>query len=356
MTKKGIAERSVSLYLSLTLPQSFDPTTYVSLAFLFGIAAQFRAMDGYTLLRSVVAAFERRLGIVMSVAAVTFLFSPFLLNDVLVLILTPVVIRYARHNSVDPIPLIVAEVTLTNVSSSLTPIGNPQNILLWSASGVTFAGFVAGTWVLVLLSGVLSAAALVPFALRLGRAKEMPTSVVRKGPAVYLALVIAATLSSDFVGVKPFVPLGVAFGLGFLFTYRGLRQVAKEFDLRALVVLYLFISAVSLVSVVVASSVAPAIAPVASGAQPYTGLFMGAVSNLISNVPATQLVLNTAHVSAAVAPKLAVVAGLAGNLGPIASFANLLALQIAGRNGVSVRRTLELQVAIGLVSFVPALL
>ena len=336
--------------------QPFDPSIYVSLAFLFGIAAQFKAMDGYTLLRSLVASFERKLGIVMAVAAVTFLFSPFLLNDVLVLILTPVVIRYARHNSIDPVPLIVAEVTLTNVSSSLTPIGNPQNILLWTASGVSFSGFVEGAWWLVLLSAALSAAALVPFARRAGRAREMPTPIKNAFPAVYLALVVTLPLLADFAGIKPYVALGIAFVLGFPFTFRALRQVLKEFDFRALVVLYLFITAVSLASIALASSLGPAVDPVAEGVQPYGGIFMGAVSNVISNVPATQLVLNTAHVSAEVAPKLAVAAGLAGNLGPIASFANLLALQIAGRNGVSVRRTLLLQLAVGLVSFIPALI
>jgi len=342
--------------LNVATAQPFDFSIYLSLAFLFGIAAQFRAMDGYTLLRSLVAAFERRLGIVMAVAAVTFLFSPFLLNDVLVLILTPVVIRYARHNSIDPIPLIVAEVTLTNVSSTLTPIGNPQNILLWTASGVSFSGFVAGTWLLVSLSAALSAVALVPFARRAGRAREMPTPITSVSPALYLSLVVAVPLVADFVGVKPYVALGIAFLLGFPFTFRGMWQVLREFDFRALAVLYLFITAVSLASIVLGPSLASAVAPVAEGIQPYSGVFMGAVSNLISNVPATQLVLNTAHVSAMVAPKLAVAAGLAGNLGPIASFANLLALQIAGHNGVPVRRTLLLQLAVGLVSFLPALI
>ena len=335
--------------------QPFDLSIYVSLAFLFGIAAQFRAMGGYSLLTSLVATFERRLGIVMAVAAVAFLFSPFLLNDVLILILTPVVIQYAKHNSIDPVPLIVAEVTLTNVSSSLTPIGNPQNILLWTASGVSFGGFVAGTWLLVFLSAALSAAALVPFARRAGRARETPMRITSVIPALYLSMVVAVPLLADLDGIRPYVALGIAFGLGFPFTFRVLRQVLKEFDLRALAVLYVFITAIGIASLLFASSLASAVAPVAAGAQPYTGLFMGAVSNVISNVPATQLVLNTAQVSAAVAPKLAVAAGLAGNLGPVASFANLLALQIAMRSGVPAKRTLLLQLAVGIVSFLPAL-
>jgi Na+/H+ antiporter NhaD/arsenite permease-like protein len=329
--------------LSIVLPASFDPTIYLSLAFLFGIAAQFRAMDGYTFLRSAVVVFERRVGILFAVALVTLLFSPFLLNDVLIIVLTPVIVRYARQHGVDPVPLIVTEITLTNVSSSLTPIGNPQNLLLWTDSGVSFWRFIAGTWWLVLLSAGLTALALVPLARRIGAPREFPASVFPKLPALYLLIVVMVTL-------------GLAFTLGFLFNARSLGQVRREFDFRALAVLYLFVAAVTLFTLVLSSILVPLTVPVARGDQPYSGLFFGLSSNFISNVPATQLVLSTAHVSASVAPKLAVDAGLAGNLGPIASFANLLALQIAGKAGVPVRRIIMLQLAVGLVSFIPALL
>jgi hypothetical protein len=106
-----------------SIPSPLDPSIYVSLAFLFGVAAQFRAMDGYAFLRRMLARIEPSLGILYAVALVTFIFSPFILNDVLVLILTPALIKYAREYKVDAAPLIVAEVTLTNVASALTPSG-----------------------------------------------------------------------------------------------------------------------------------------------------------------------------------------------------------------------------------------
>ncbi len=342
--------------MSLYLPQNFDFSIYLSLAFLFGIAAQFKALDGYTFLRSVLVVFERRLGIAYAVALASVLFSPFILNDVVVIVLTPVIIRYARQHGVDPVPLIVAEVTLTNVSSSLTPIGNPQNVLLWSASGVSFAHFVLGTWWLVLLSVALTAVALAPIARQLGAPRELPAFIFPKLPALYLILVIAVTLAADLLGFRPYVPLGVAFGFGFVFTSRQLRQVAREFDLRALAVLYLFVGAVTLLTVVLSPFLTALAAPVARGDQPYSGVFFGIASNLIGNVPATQVVIATSQVGATVAPKIAVDAGLSGNLGPIASFANLLAIQIAAGAGVSVRRIIVLQLGIGLISFLPALI
>jgi len=60
-------------------------------------------------------------------------------------------------------------------------------------------------------------------------------------------------------------------------------------------------------------------------------------------------------VSALVAPKLAVEAGLAGNIDPIASFANILALLMAKRAGYSIRMAVLLQLVIGILSFLPAL-
>lgn len=57
-----------------------------------------------------------------AVALLAFLFSPFILNDVLVLILTLTMIRYAKQYAVDEAPLVVAEVTAANVASSLTSL------------------------------------------------------------------------------------------------------------------------------------------------------------------------------------------------------------------------------------------
>jgi Na+/H+ antiporter NhaD/arsenite permease-like protein len=108
---------------------TIDFSLYISLAFLFGIAAQFRAMDGYSFLRRVIAIFERKIGILYTVVIVTSLFSPLILNDVVVIILTPVIIRYSKQFKVDIAPLLIAEITFKNIASSVTPLGNPQNIL-----------------------------------------------------------------------------------------------------------------------------------------------------------------------------------------------------------------------------------
>ena len=342
--------------MSPLLVGPFDLSIYVSLALFFGVAAQFRAMDGYTFLRRVLASIEPRVGILYGVALVTLVVSPFILNDVLVLILTPAIIRYAKHYSLDAAPLIVAEITFTNISSSLTPIGNPQNILLWTSSGISFSRFVGGTWAYVLASAGIAAVALAPLARRLRGPRDPPSSVGPLRPALYLAYVAAAVLALDAFGAPSYVPLGVAFVGGFAFNRGNAASVALEFDLRSLLVLCAFVAATTVVAHLFASSLSAAVVPAARGDQPYSGVFLALLSNAVSNVPATQLLIRTSGVAASVAPKIAAEAGFAGNLGPIASFANLLALQMAAREGVSVKRVIALQLAVGLVAYVPALL
>jgi Na+/H+ antiporter NhaD/arsenite permease-like protein len=306
--------------MSSTALPPLDPTVFVSLAFLFGIASQFRAMDGESFLRRIIAATERRVGILYVVVIVTSIFSPLILNDVVVIILTPVIIRYSKQLGVDIAPLLVAEITFTNIASSLTPLGNPQNILLWSASKVAFLQFVAGTSTLLLASGIIAALAILPLRrlnAKTTRNEPSPLAVASRSPPLYLALVILAIGLSDFSGSPVYVSLGICFALGFVFTFPSPRKIVGEFDLGSLITLYFFVGSVAVVSFLLGPTLGQYAAPVAQGAQPYSALFVGAVSSVISNVPATQLILSVVPISAQAAPKIAVEAGLAGNLDPI---------------------------------------
>jgi Na+/H+ antiporter NhaD/arsenite permease-like protein len=333
---------------------TFDISIFASLAFLFGIAAQFRAAGGHDFLRGIISALEGRLGVMYAVVAVTAIFSPFVLNDVLVLILTPVLVSYSKESGADIAPLVVAEITFTDIASSLTPLGNPQNILLWQDSGISAGQFVAGTWLPLAASGAIAAILLFMFR---GRTPKQEGPARRRGfwvPAAYLAASAAVVFSLNFVGVSSVVSLALAFALGFAFTFRSPRRLVEEFELKSLLILCVLVGSVALLAVLIEPALLPYVAPVASGGQPYTAAFFGVVSAAISNVPATQLVLSTTTVTPHAAPILAVSAGLAGNIDPISSFANLLALLMVRRSGLPVRRAIVLQVVIGLAAFLPA--
>jgi Na+/H+ antiporter NhaD/arsenite permease-like protein len=251
---------------------------------------------------------------------------------------------------------VVAEITFTNIASALTPLGNPQNILLWSASGATFLQFVSGTWIPILISACIAAVALLPLRKGANGGRELPSVTGPVTPGIYLALVIAVVVVSDVLGVAAYIALGASFALGLLFTSRSLRQVLNDFDYRSLLILYAFVASITVVSIFIGPALARNVAPVAEGVQPYSALFMGGVSSIISNVPATQLVLSVTTVSPQVAPKIAVEAGLAGNIDPVSSFANILALLMVRRAGLPIRRAIALQFLVGIVSFLPALI
>jgi len=335
---------------------ALDLSIFVSLAFLFGIAAQFRAADGYSFLRGIIAILEGRLGVMYAVVAVTAVFSPFVLNDVLVLILTPVLVSYSKESGADIAPLLVAEVTFTNIASSLTPLGNPQNILLWQASRISAGQFVAGTWLHLVASGGIAALLLFRFRAKVANRSVAKPRIASWNPAAYLGGSAAIVFFMNYVGVSSVISLGLAFALGFAFTFKHPRRLAGEFDLRSLLILWVLVGAVALLAAFIGPMILPYVAPAATGGQPYTAGFFGLVSAAISNVPATQLVLSTTTVTPHAAPILAVDAGLAGNIDPISSFANLLALIMVRRSGLSVQKTMVLQLVVGIVAFLPAAL
>ncbi|HEY3419426.1 MAG TPA: anion transporter [Methanomassiliicoccales archaeon] len=75
------------------------------------------------------------------VMVVTALLSALILNDTVVLLFTPIVIRACRLIKANPIPFLVAEAVSANIGSVATPVGNPQNAFIVTQSHITFAEF-----------------------------------------------------------------------------------------------------------------------------------------------------------------------------------------------------------------------
>jgi Na+/H+ antiporter NhaD/arsenite permease-like protein len=67
--------------------------------------------------------------------------SAFLVNDAVVLLFTPVIIKICESGKLNPIPFLIAEIMASNSGSALTITGNPQNILIGISSGIAFGRF-----------------------------------------------------------------------------------------------------------------------------------------------------------------------------------------------------------------------
>ncbi len=72
---------------------------------------------------------------------VTALLSALILNDTVVLLFTPIVIKACRLIKANPVPFLVAEAIAANIGSVATPVGNPQNAFIATQSHITFAEF-----------------------------------------------------------------------------------------------------------------------------------------------------------------------------------------------------------------------
>src|SRR5881398_176713 len=69
--------------------------------------------------------------------------SAFFVNDVVCLVLAPVVLEITRQLALPPVPYLLALATAANVGSVATLTGNPQNMLVGSFSSISYRSFLA---------------------------------------------------------------------------------------------------------------------------------------------------------------------------------------------------------------------
>jgi Na+/H+ antiporter NhaD/arsenite permease-like protein len=85
----------------------------------------------------------RPFALVASLAVATAVLSAFLDNLTTILLIVPITFLLADALDLDPIPLIVIEVIASNIGGTATLIGDPPNILIAGATGLSFTDFIA---------------------------------------------------------------------------------------------------------------------------------------------------------------------------------------------------------------------
>src|SRR5262249_51071834 len=111
---------------------------------------------------------------VVSVAAGVL--SALFVNDPVCLVLTPVVVEVTRLRRLNPIPVLLALATGSNIGSVATMTGNPQQMLIGSLSRISFVHFIAVLGPVALV-GLLLEIAIISVLFR-GRFSVMDYSVV----------------------------------------------------------------------------------------------------------------------------------------------------------------------------------
>lgn len=293
--------------------------------------------------------------------------SALFLNDTVVLMMTPLVLETTRTLRRDPIPYLLGLATAANVGSAATITGNPQNIVIGSASGLTYSAFalaltptaligLAICWIVIVLSyrPEFRAGA---FVVTAGQPVRIYRPLMRK-----IAIVIPAMLALFLAGVP--VALAAFLAAAALLTTRRIKseRVFATIDWDLLVFFSgLFVVTGSLAAQGLTDELFRLLAPVAQAGLVPFGLVAAVLSNLISNVPAVLLLQHLVPAFAAPARAwlmLAAASTLAGNLTLLGSVANLIVAELAGRWGVSLgfRAHLRVGVPITLLTLLVALL
>jgi Na+/H+ antiporter NhaD/arsenite permease-like protein len=96
------------------------------------------------------------LALLAAVTAIAGLFSAFLVNDAICLVLAPLVLELTLSLRRNPVPYLLAVAMASNIGSTATITGNPQNMMIGSFSQIPYAQFTASLAPVALVGLVLT--------------------------------------------------------------------------------------------------------------------------------------------------------------------------------------------------------
>jgi Na+/H+ antiporter NhaD/arsenite permease-like protein len=102
----------------------------------------------------------RPLAVVIALATTTAVLSAFLDNLTTVLLMVPITFLLADALDIDPIPLVIIEILVSNIGGTATLIGDPPNILIAGSTDLTFMEFIVNLAPIAALTFVVVTAGL----------------------------------------------------------------------------------------------------------------------------------------------------------------------------------------------------
>jgi Na+/H+ antiporter NhaD/arsenite permease-like protein len=280
-----------------------------------------------------------------AVTATSGLFSAFLVNDAICLVLAPLVLELTRRMGRQPLPYLLAVAMASNVGSTATITGNPQNIMIGSFSQIPYRRF-ADALGPVALVGLVITAGLVILLHRQeftgGTALTETKSRIRVNRVlVARALLAAAAMIALFFAGQPPAEAAIVIGALLLLTRRvRSERVYAEIDWSLLLMFAgLFIIVAGAQRALLTPDMVAAVGHLHLDQVPILSMVTAALSNLVSNVPAVLML------KPFVAPlanhdivwlTVAMASTLAGNFTVLGSIANLIVVRQAEAHGVQI--------------------
>jgi len=284
--------------------------------------------------------------------------SAFLVNDVICLAMTPFVVLLTSRLRLNPVPYLIALATASNIGSSCTIIGNPQNMIIGSLSKIPFLEFTSRLAPIAVI-GLLLNFLLVAMIYR-GKLRQDQTSfrtaigigiessltqlkaLHRRVMLISLSITLGAVICF-FSGLPiAIVALGAASCLLVLLGKIRPEKIYREIDWSLLVMFSGLFIVVHAFDLNIVSGWTPSAWEIL-GKNPigFITAISAALSNLVSNVPAVLLLKPVlAATPEAVRQEswfaLAAASTFAGNFTLLGSVANLIVIESAKRRGIVV--------------------
>jgi Na+/H+ antiporter NhaD/arsenite permease-like protein len=350
--RAGVALVGASLMVgsgALPLEEAYKAVDLDTLTLLLGmmvIVANLRLSGFFAVAGSWVMRRARRpVALLAAVTAIAGLFSAFLVNDAVCLVLAPLVTELTLTLRRNPVPYLLAVAMASNIGSTATITGNPQNMMIGSLSHISYASFTAAL-APVALFGLLLTIALIA----LLHHSEFARGVLLSAPAtpmrvhrvlMWRALVATALVVALFFAGQPPAKAAIIVG-GLLLLTRRVRseRVYAQIDWSLLLMFAgLFVIVAGAEHSLLSGEVMAEVSRLHLNRLPVLSALTAVLSNLVSNVPAV-LVLRP-FIDGLPDPQqawlaVAMASTLAGNLTVLGSIANLIVVQRAAAGGVMI--------------------
>ena len=334
----------------LSLEDAYLAIDFDTIALLLGmmiVVANLRLSGFFQLVNEwVVTRARYPIVLLVAIVFVSGSFSAFLVNDTICLVMTPLVLDVVMRLKRNPIPYLLAVAMASNVGSTATITGNPQNMIVGSISHISYGDFAAAL-VPVAVAGLVLTVAMIAliyrseFLTREPFEARMPKQVRYNLPVVIKSLLVTVGMVILFFAGQPVAKVAILGGAFMLFSRRiKAHKVYMEIDWPLLVMFAgLFVVVAGFERVALTPGVIAAVARQHLGNTGVLSLVTAALSNLVSNVPAVLMlkpfVANLADPQRAWLI-VAMASTLAGNFTLVGSVANLIVAQRAQREGIKI--------------------
>jgi len=309
----------------------------------------------------------------------TGLLSPFLHAVTIILIFSSVTVAVCRILKKDPKPLLLSEVFCSNIGGNATLIGEPTNMMVALHTGLTFTDF-------ILVLGPITIICLIICILILSRLYAFSEeeiggliedidessfvkdfSLLNRGVAIFL-LTIFLFFIHNVLGLSPAAVALLGASLMLIFIRTDITTLLSSLEWGTLLFIGgFFVIVGGLTETGVTGEIAELISSIPFGSYilvVFIGLVSAFGSALIDNVPFVALMipiieeLSFNFNSAILWWSLLLGANLGGNLTPIASSPNIVAIAISEREGVpiSFKEFFKLGLPIGLLTTIISLI